>query len=184
MFAVGIGFALQNIVQNFVSGVILLVERSITTRDVLEIEGRVVVVENIGIRSTVVRNQDDEEVIVPNGILVQTTVKNLTLSDPLIRVRATVGVHYESDMEQVAEVLANAAKGLPSQAENKPPAVLLLGFGPSSVDWEVSIWTRHPWGLPEARSDLHRAIWRALKQADITIAYPQLDVNLKREEAL
>jgi small-conductance mechanosensitive channel len=182
IFAVGLGFALQDITQNFVSGLILLVERTITKRDVLELENRVVVVEDIGMRSTIVRTRDDEELIVPNGILVQSTVKNFTLSDPLTRVRTTVGVHYDSDMDQVAQVLRAAAQQVPEQASGKIPEVYLLEFADSSVRWEVSVWTLRPWKIPKARSDLNRAIWRNLKQAGIVIAYPQLDVHLMNQE--
>lgn len=182
VFAVGIGFALQHVVENFVSGLILLVERTIKTRDVLEIEGRVVAVQSIGLRSTVVRSWDDEDLIVPNSTLVQTTVKNFTLRDHLIRVRATVGVHYDSDMDQVAEVLEAAAGTVPGQATGRDPVIFLTQFADSAVTWEVSIWTRRPWEVPATRSQLNRAIWRALKHADITIAYPQLDVHVVREE--
>jgi len=183
VFAVGVGFALQDVVQNFVSGLILLIERSITTHDVLELEGQVVVVESIGIRSTVVRTRDDEELIVPNGTLVQSTVKNFTLMDPKIRVRARVGVHYRSDMDQVAQVLEEAAAQVPGQTGAHDPQILLLGFGNSSVEWEVSVWTQKPWDVPVTRSALNRAIWRALKHREITIAYPQLDLHLHHEDA-
>jgi potassium-dependent mechanosensitive channel len=182
VFAVGVGFALQDIVQNFVSGLILLVERSITTRDVLEVEGRVVIVEAIGIRSTVVRTQDEEQLIVPNSALVQNPVKNLTLKDSLARIRTSVGVHYDSDMERVAEILEQAARQVPGQTGAQDPRILLLEFGDSSVVWEVSVWTHQPWEVPRTRSELNRAIWRTLKQSDITIAYPQLEVHLSRED--
>ena len=89
--AVAIGFALQNILQNFVSGIILLAERSITETDVLEVEGTMVRIERIGARSTVARTREDEELIIPNATLVQSTVKNLTLSDPVYRVRSRGG---------------------------------------------------------------------------------------------
>src|SRR5437762_8813129 len=94
LFAVGIGFAMQNVAQNFVSGVILLVEHSIRPGDVLEIEGKQVRVIEMGVRSTRVRSRDDEVLIVPNSTLVQSTVRSFTLVDTLCRVRVAVGVHY------------------------------------------------------------------------------------------
>ena len=115
--AVAIGFAMQNITQNFVSGLILLAERSITEEDVLEVEGRMVRVERLGARATVARTRDDEQLIIPNSTLVQSTVTNFTLADDLTRVRAQVGVHYGSDVDRVsdkggqAELPGQLAKG-------------------------------------------------------------------------
>ena len=180
VFAVGVGFALQDIAQNFVSGIILLVERSITTQDVLELEGRVVRVELIGLRSTQVRSLDDEQLIVPNGTLVQNTVKNFTLTDPVIRVRGTVGVHYTSDMEVVAAALDRAGRDVPGRDPAVDPVVFLDELGANAVIWEVSVWSRDPWNVPRTRSNLNRAIWRRLQEAGVTIAYPQLDVHIQQ----
>ncbi len=176
--AVAIGFALQNILQNFVSGVILLAERSITETDVLEVEGKVVRVVRMGARATVARTREDEELIIPNSILVQSTVKNLSLTDEVYRVRGRVGVSYDSDMAIVEEVLMAAARALPNRLESKEPAVMLLDFGDSSVVWEASIWAEDPWQSAIMSSELNKAIWFALKKAGITIAYPQLDLHV------
>ncbi len=100
-----------------------------------------------------------------------------------IRVRTEVGVHYDSDMDQVAEVLEGAARQVPGQTGGRDPTALLLRFGDSAVQWEVSVWTHQPWTTNQTRSELNRAIWLALKQADIIIAYPQLDVNIQRQDA-
>ena len=97
IFAIGLGFAMQNIAQNFVSGVILLIEQSIKPGDVMEVEGRFVRVREMGIRATIARTLDDEEIIIPNATIVQSTVKNYTLQDSIYRLRATVGVVYDSD---------------------------------------------------------------------------------------
>ena len=178
VFAIGLGFAMNTIMQNFVSGVILMVEGIIKPGDVLEIEGTLVRVGEMGIRSTVVRTLYDEELIVPNSVLVQSTVKNLTHHDRLYRLRVTVGVHYASDMDQVEEVLMRTAKELPGRVKDKVPRVQLLEFGSSSVDWEVSLWIDDPWEIRLRSAALRKAIWRALKVAGITIAYPQLDLHL------
>ncbi len=178
--AVGVGFALQNILQNFVSGVIILAERSITERDVLEVEGEMIRVEKIGARSTVARTREDNELIIPNSILVQSTVVNYTLTDPAYRVRTSVGVSYGSDMNQVEGTLKRAASTVPGRLESHEPAVLLLEFGDSSVVWEASIWTADPWRARFVRSALNKAIWDALKEDGITIAFPQLDVHMDR----
>ncbi|MCA9570772.1 MAG: mechanosensitive ion channel [Myxococcales bacterium] len=176
VFAVGIGFAMQTIAENFVSGVILLAERTIRPGDILEVNGEMVRVINLGIRSTLARTNDDEEIIIPNADLVKNPVKNLKLSDSLLRVRVPVGVAYESDLPEVMRVLRACAESVPS-TDKRAPVVQLKGFGASSIDFEVSVWTEDPWMRPAVGSELAMAIWAALKQANITIAFPQLDVH-------
>lgn len=178
VLGIAIGFAMQNIVQNFVSGLILLVERTIKPGDVLEVEGRVVQVEKMGIRTSIARTRDEEELIVPNATLVQSTVKNYTLRDSLFRVRTPVGVRYDSDMRRVFEVLAGAAERVADRFEGREPLVLLKEFGDSAVIWETSVWIQDPWRSQRVSSELNQAIWWALQEAGITIAFPQMDVHL------
>jgi small-conductance mechanosensitive channel len=180
-FAVALGFAMQNVAQNFVAGIILLTERTIKPGDVLEVEGRVVRVSRMGLRSTVARTRDEEDLIIPNATLVQNTVTNYTLRDPTYRLRATVGVSYAADLDEVKRVLRQAAESLPGRSERHEPRVLLCGFGDSSVNFEVSVWSEDPWGARVTRSSLNEAIWWALRAAKITIPYPQRDVHLIRE---
>ncbi len=181
IFAIGLGFAMQNIVQNFVSGVILLVERTIRPGDILEIDGGLVRVHQLGLRSTLVRTRFEEEMIVPNSQLVVSTIKNFTLHDSLFRVRASVGVAYSSDLKQVFAVLESAARQFQGRIAEREPVVLLVGFGSSSVDFEVSVWTDDPWNGRILLSRLNDTIWWALKDAGITIAFPQQDVHLDRD---
>lgn len=180
IFAIGLGFAMQTIAQNFVSGVILLVERAITPGDVLEVEGRVVRVLRMGIRSTVVRSRDGEDVIVPNSVLVQSIVKNYTLDDGAYRVRTRVGVTYGSDLKLVREVLEDVANRIRTDLPNTRPQVLLLEFGNHSVDFEVAIWMDDPWLSRLRLSELNEGIWWAFKERGIVIAFPQLDLHLDR----
>ena len=177
VFAVAIGFAMQTVVQNFVSGVILLVERSIKPGDVLLVSGELIKISRLGIRSTVARTRDEEDVIIPNSKLVQGSVKNYTFRDRLFRIRTVVGVSYDSDMTQVRQVLENIAKEFDHREDDHPPVALLKGFGSSSVDWEISVWTRTPWDNHPRRCALNEALWHGLKAAGITIAYPQVDVH-------
>jgi len=181
IFAIGIGFAMQNIAQNFVSGVILLLERSIKPGDVMEVEGRFVRVREMGIRATIARTLDDEEIIIPNATLIQSTVKNYTLKDSIYRLRAAVGVVYGSDMALVKETLARVATAMRWRNQTKDPLVLMVEFGDSAVIFEVSVWIDNPWVLRRARSDLNEAIWWAFKENGIVIAFPQLDVHLDPE---
>lgn len=181
VFAVAIGFAMQTIAQNFVAGVILLIERSITPGDVLTVDGMVLRVAQLGIRTTTARTRDEEDILVPNSLLVGATVKNHTLSDSLHRLRVRVGVAYESDMTAVKAALLDAGAGSPHHMEGHEPVALLLDFGDSSVVWELSIWVDDPWTAPRAASDLREGIWHLFAERDITIAFPQLDVHFDRE---
>lgn len=179
-FAIALGFAMQNITQNFVSGVILLVERTIKPGDVIEVEGRMVRITQLGMRSTVVRTWDSEDYIIPNSILVANTVKNFTLHDRLYRIRCQVGVAYDSDLQQVRTVLEEAAGAIEWRVDEREPVVQLRGFGASSVDYDVSVWIDEPFDRSRHQSDLNEAVWFALKQAGIVIAFPQLDLHLDR----
>ena len=177
VFAIGLGFAMQNIVQNFVSGVILLTERSIKPGDVLQVDQRFVRVQNLGIRATIARTLDEEEIIIPNSTIVQGTVTNYTLRDSLYRLRCNVGVVYSADMRLVREVLEKTARDAQWRMQAKDPVILLTEFGSSSVDWEVSVWIDDPWNVRRLKSHLNEVIWWAFKDAGITIAFPQLDVH-------
>lgn len=177
VLAVAIGFAMQNVTQNFLSGVILLMERTIKPGDILEVDDQPVRVVRMGIRATVVRTRDESELILPNSILGQESVTNYTLRDNLFRLRATVGVRYSSDLELVREVLERTAAAIDWRLQKHDPVVLLAGFGSSSVDYDVSVWIDDPWLAQTRGSQLNEAIWRALEEAGITIAFPQLDVH-------
>ncbi len=179
IFAVGLGFAMQSIAQNFVAGVILLAERSIKPGDVLEVEGQVVKLLEMGIRASVAQTRDGEDLLIPNSILIQTTVKNYTLRDSSFRIRIPVGVVYRSDMALVKEtLLAVAARVSEKWGVPKTKAQVCLGsFGDNSVIWDVAIWIDDPWEARPAKSELHEAIWWALAEKNIVIAFPQLDVH-------
>lgn len=177
VFAVGVGFAMQNLAQNFVSGVLLLVEHSIKPGDIVELAGQVVKVRQMGIRATIVRTLDEEDLIVPNSTLVQGLVKNYTLQDSIYRLRVPVGVSYSSDMAKVRQVLTEVGRSTPFRLTEKPPQVLLVDFGSSSVDWELGVWTDDPWAHRRQSSEIREAIWNAFKSEGIVIAFPQIDVH-------
>ena len=179
IFAVGLGFAMQSIVQNFVAGIILLTERTIKPGDVLGVDGMVVKVREMGIRASIVLSRDGEEVIIPNSVLSQNSVKNYTLADSHYRVRVSVGVTYASDMEVVRETLEQVANEVSGRwgTTNRAPCVFMTGFGDNSVNWDVGVWLRDPWELRPSISDLHQSVWWAFKNKGIVIAFPQLDVH-------
>ena len=178
VFAIAFGFAMQNITQNFVSGLILLFERTIKPGDILEVEGRMVKVTKLGLRATVTRTWDADNLIIPNSLLVASTVKNFTLTDKLHRIRSLVGVSYDSDMALVRQVLQKVCAEQMWRDQTLAPVVLMREFGSSSVDFDVSVWVNDPFTRSQAQSKLNEAVWFALRAAGVTIAYPQMDLHL------
>lgn len=179
LFAVALGFAMQSVSQNFVAGVILLSERSIHPGDILEVEGTLVRVVDMGIRAITAETRDGENLIIPNAVLIQTTVKNFTLINSAVRIRVPVGVVYGSDMALVRETLLRVATELSAEwgVADRSPQVILTEFGNHSVNWEVAVWMSDPWESRNFRSRLHDSVWWAFKENGIVIAFPQLDVH-------
>jgi len=176
-FGVGIGFGLQNVVNNFVSGLILLFERPIQVGDTVQIGGLTGVVNRIGIRSSTVRTAQGSEVIVPNGNLISDPVTNWTLSDRMRRIDLSLGVAYGSDPERVLAILVEVAQAHPNVLPLPPPTALFRGFGPSTLDFEMSAWTNQPEGWVQVRSELGISLYRRLQAEGIEIPYPQLHVR-------
>ena len=180
-FGIGIGFGLQNIVNNFVSGLILLFERPVQVGDAIEVGSLLGEVTDIGIRASTVRTFQGAEVVVPNGNLISKEVVNWTLSDRQRRVEILVGVAYGTDPEQVIEILLEAAKAHPDVEKMPEPNVIFTGFGDSSLDFQLRCWVeRFELGLTVA-SELRVAVNRALVDAGIVIPFPQRDINIRSE---
>jgi potassium efflux system protein len=179
LFAVAIGFAMQSITQNFVAGVILLSERSIKAGDVLEVEGTMVKVLEMGIRSVTAESRDGENLIIPNSVLVGSTVKNFTLAHSALRIKVPVGVVYHSDMRLVRRTLEQVAAAFTAErgVRDRAPQVFMTEFGDNSVNFEVAAWIGRPWEQRPLRSELCEQIWWAFQEQEITIAFPQLDVH-------
>lgn len=180
VFAVAIGFAMRNIVENFISGILLLVERVIKPGDVIDVEGQRVKIVEMRIRTTVARTRDGEDIIIPNAILVQSMVKNHTMRDTLHRVTVLVGVTYDSDMRHVRETLENVAERFEHRHAGSNVMIGITDFGDSSVVWRVMVWIDEPFDAVLVGTWLREAVWFALKDADITIAFPQLDVHFDK----
>ena len=178
---VGIGFGLQNVVNNFVSGLILLFERPIRVGDKIQLDQCSGTVEDIGMRASVVRTWDGAEVIVPNASLISSEVINWTLSDERRRVEIPVGVEYGTDPQTVIDLLLAVAQEHSDVLTDPQPAALFLGFGESSLDFELRAWTATD--FVRVASELRVAVNRALAGADIRIPFPQRDVHLRSEES-
>jgi small-conductance mechanosensitive channel len=176
---VGIGFGLQNVVNNFVSGVILLFERPIRIGDRVQVADLLGVVTKIGIRASHVRTFDGSEVVVPNGDFVSARLVNWTLSDQRRRIIVPIGVAYGTDPERVLEILEGVARSEPDVLEDPPPELLFRGFGDSSLDFELRAWTDSARGWLPVQSDLAVGINRALREAGIQIPFPQRDLHVR-----
>jgi small-conductance mechanosensitive channel len=176
--SVGIGFGLQSVVNNLISGIILIFERPVQTGDLVELQQYTGFIKDIGIRSSVIRTYEGAEVIVPNANLITQEVINWTLSNRERRVEMRVGVAYGSDVEQVTEVIGKVLKDH-DKVENYPaPAVLLDGFGDSSIDFRCLIWTTDIDNWLKIKSELSTSIYNALNEANITIPFPQRDLHV------
>jgi potassium-dependent mechanosensitive channel len=180
---VGVGFGLQNVVNNFVSGLILLFERPIQVGDSVQLGALTGEVKRIGIRSSTLRTGEGAEVIVPNASLVSDQVTNWTLSDRLRRIDLNVGVGYGADPQQVVTLLGEVARANPGVLPEPAPVVLFLGFGDSALNFQVCAWTARFEEWVQTRSELGLAVHAALKEAGIEIPFPQRDVHIVHEPA-
>jgi small-conductance mechanosensitive channel len=176
---VGIGFGLQNIVNNFVSGLILLFERPIQVGDTVQLANLSGEVRRIGLRSSTLRTFDGAEVIVPNANLIQDAVTNWTLSDNSRRIEITVGVAYGTEPERVIALLHEVAGKQREVLRSPPPAALFVGFGPSSLDFVLRCWLVQSENWVTVRSELAIAVHDALRDAGIAIPFPQVELSLK-----
>jgi small-conductance mechanosensitive channel len=177
---IGIGFGLQKIVSNFISGFILLGDRSIRPGDVITVGDNFGWVKELRARYIVVRNRDGVETLIPNENLVTTDVINWSYSDRKVRVRIPVQISYDDDPEEAMAIMLEAGKAHPRALANPEPVVRLMEFADSGIALELRVWMTDPQeGVGNIRSDINLAIWRGFKEAGITIPFPQRDVHLR-----
>jgi potassium efflux system protein len=176
---VGIGFGLQGIVNNFVSGLILLFERPVRVGDYIEFGGNWAEIKKIGLRATTVQTFDEADVIIPNADLVSNQVINWTLTNRRVRLIIPVGVAYGSDISLVMETLVESAKQNSDVAEEPIPQVLFLNFGESSLEFELRVWVLDADNRLVVSSAIHQEIDRRFREAKIEIAFPQRDLHLR-----
>jgi small-conductance mechanosensitive channel len=177
-FGVGIGFGLQSIVNNFVSGLILLFERPVHVGDTVEVGNLQGTVRRIGIRASVIHTGAGADIIVPNSQLVTDRVTNWTLSDRLRRVDLTVGVNYGAEPKKVIELLERVGRANPDVLPDPAPHALFMAYGDSSINFELRVWPRQFNQAGQVKSDLASAVYDAVSAAGMSFPFPQREVRI------
>jgi potassium efflux system protein len=180
-FGVGIGFGLQSVVNNFVSGLILLFEQPIHVDDTIEVGDLLGKIRRIGIRASTVRTWQGADIIVPNAQLVTENVTNWTLSDQLRRIDLPVGVSYSAAPQEVIKIMEATALANPRVLRYPAPQALMMGYGDSSINYEIRAWTSEFDNWPAVRSELAVALYDAVHAAGMIFPFPQREVRLLQE---
>lgn len=179
LLSVGIGFGLQHVVSNFISGLIILFERPIKIGDRITIGDVLGDVVNISLRATLIRTIDNISIIVPNSEFITSRVINWSHRDPKIRVHIAVGVAYGSDVPLVIKSLLEVAENHPVVLKDPPPKVWFNGFGDSSLNFELLVWIPHPKRRPDIISELNKGIDEIFRKNKIQIPFPQMDLHIR-----
>lgn len=180
--AIGLGFGMQNLLKNFISGIIILFERPFRVGDVLDVGGQRGTVTTVGIRSSVLQRWDGTETLIPNSLLLETNVTNWTYSNRSVRFTLTVGVAYGSDTRRVSQILADVADRHGLVLKQPAPQVLFLEFGDSALQFELRYWVDvvHS-NAAQIGSDLRHMVGGAFAEHGIVIAFPQRDLRLRAD---
>jgi small-conductance mechanosensitive channel len=176
---VGIGFGLQKIASNYVSGFIILLDRSIHPGDILTVDGRFGKVSQLTTRYLVLQNNDGTEAIIPNEILMTSTVINHSYTNRQLRMGISVQISYQSDLERAMEIMRQVAENQTRVLADPEPIVYLKSFGDNGIELEIGVWIVDPEeGQLNLRSDINIEIWRRFKESGIEIPYPQRDIRI------
>lgn len=178
---VGVGLGLQQTFNDIISGVILLTERSIKIGDVLDIDGDVVKIQSIGLRTSKALNRDDISIIIPNSLITTSKVINWSHQSNKTRFRIEVGVAYGSDVDLVIKILEESAKSYPDISSKDMVEARLMNFGSSSLDFHLLFFSKNIFRISKVKSDIRRIICQKFDENNIVISFPQLDVHLKTE---
>jgi len=177
---VGIGLGLQKIVSNFVSGIILLADRSIKPGDVIQVGESYGRIDRLSARYVSIVTRDGHEYLVPNEDLITQPVINWSFTDKAVRVRLDIGIAYSSDVREAMRIALEAAEAVPRVLKSPAPRCLLFGFGDSSVDLQLRIWIRDPEdGVRNVSSEVLLEVWDRFHAAGIEFPFPQRDIHIK-----
>lgn len=176
---VGVGLGLQQTFNDVISGIILLSEKSIKLDDVLEIDGIVVKIQSIGLRTSKGLNTDDISIIIPNSLITTNKVINWSHQSKKTRFRIDVGVAYGSDVDLVTKILEESAFEYPDVYDRELTEARLVSFGNSSLDFQVLFYSKNIFRISKVKSDIRKIINRKLIENNITIPFPQMDLHLK-----
>jgi small-conductance mechanosensitive channel len=177
---IGLGFGLQNVVSNFISGIIILAERPIEVGHRVVVNGVEGQVTKIKLRSTVVVTNNNISVIVPNSSFISEPVVNWSYGDPKVRMILPIGIAYGSDVEKFRQLMTEVALAHPKVLANPPPQVYFIAFGDNALEFELGVWTAEMARSPKRfRSDLYFEIERVLRENNIQIPFPQRDLHLR-----
>ncbi len=177
---VGVGIGLQQTFNDFISGIILLLEGATRVNDVLEIDGEIVQIKQIGLRTSEGLNRDNISIIIPNSKITTDKVINWTHQTRLVRFRIDVGVAYGSDIPLVCSILEQCAREHPAVLKKKKIETWLTNFGDSSIDFQLLFYSNQVFPIERTKSDIRKAIDKAFRENNITIPFPQRDVYLKK----
>ncbi|MGB5430986.1 mechanosensitive ion channel family protein [Eudoraea sp.] len=180
---VGIGLGLQQTFNDVISGIILLSERSIKINDVLEIDGDVVKIEGIGLRTSKALNRDDISIIIPNSLITTSKVINWSHQSKKTRFKIDVGVAYGSDVDKVIKILEESAFEHPEVSNRELVEARLMNFGNSSLDFQLLFFSKNIFRIGKAKSDIRRIISKKLAENKVTIPFPQMDLHLRSNTA-
>lgn len=182
--SVGVGFALREILSNFLSGILLLFERSLHPGDVIEVNNQLGTVENLSIRATTVRTLNNVEVVIPNQIFFTDSFVTYTGSDQTVRSPIFVRASCENDLEALIGMLIATANEHDEVLQSPPPNVFFLDFGDNVISFQVNIWLDSPLKIPSVTSEVRRMIWRAFADANIDLTFPDMALHFPDDWSL
>ena len=182
---VGLGFGLQKIASSYVSGFVVLLERSLSIGDIVSFDKYYGIVTHINTRYTVLQGLDGIETVVPNDVLIAGPIQNMSLTDSTLRLATTVTVGYNTDLDKIMKLMEEAAGTVPRVLQLPAPQVVLSKFGTNGFDLELGFWINDPQnGRSGVTSDVNRAIWRVLKDNNVELPSPQRDIRIMNPEDL
>ena len=176
--SVGIGFGLREVLGNFISGTFMLFERSLRPGDIIEVSGEIGTVEKLSVRSTMIRTLDNEEIVIPNSAFFTESFKSFTGTDEKVRFHIVVMANCRNDVEMVRHVLHGVARAHPDVLDDPPPEAWVEDqFGNNVVSYRLHMWSSSPLTVPRIRSDIVRMTWKAFREANVQLVFPDLELH-------